>query len=403
MHHADSGNLARLDAELIALLSFYAAALDEAGGFHWLNALGEPDFTRPKFLWLNCRFIHSYALAEIAGRPGCTERVAHGLKFLANALSDRAHGGYFQGINSAGGVLAAKETYGHAFVILAAASALQAGHDSKSILSEALDVSERLWEPQHGLYADSADPTWSKVDEYRGINANMHMVEALLAAAEVTSDNRLSHRAGTITTRVLELARENEWRLIEHFDREWNPVFDYNSHNPKNPFRPYGSTVGHWLEWSRLALQARAAGGGDNLLVGAIELFEAAMREGRNEADDGFVFTVGWSGDVVDSDRYHWVTAEAIGASSALAQATGERRYGQLYQKFWDEAVQWFIDRDHGGWVHQLDISGNYVDTVWPGKPDLYHSLQATMFARAPLGPDLAGALRKMMSAQPGD
>jgi hypothetical protein len=33
------------------------------------------------------------------------------------------------------------------------------------------------------------------------------------------------------------------------------------------------------------------------------------------------------------------------------------------------------------------------IDTVWPGKPDLYHAVQATLIPRLPLAPSMATAL----------
>ena len=53
-------------------------------------------------------------------------------------------------------------------------------------------------------------------------------------------------------------ARANDWHLPEHYDTRWHPDLDYNKDQPAHPFRPYGVTPGHGLEWSRLTVQARA-------------------------------------------------------------------------------------------------------------------------------------------------
>jgi len=39
---------------------------------------------------------------------------------------------------------------------------------------------------------------------------------------------------------------------------------------------------------------------------------------------------------------------------------------------------------------------------VWPGKPDLYHAVQATLIPRLPLAPTMATALAKGLSANVG-
>jgi mannose/cellobiose epimerase-like protein (N-acyl-D-glucosamine 2-epimerase family) len=51
-----------------------------------------------------------------------------------------------------------------------------------------------------------------------------------------------------------------------------------------------------------------------------------------------------------------------------------EHRVGSA--KGLDEKV---VDHKNGSWFHQLDKNNNLLTTVWPGKCDLYHALQATM------------------------
>ena len=41
-----------------------------------------------------------------------------------------------------------------------------------------------------------------------------------------------------------------------------------------------------------------------------------------------------------------------------------------------DEVV-W--DHDTGSWFHQLNQENQLLGTVWPGKSDLYHAVQATL------------------------
>ena len=44
--------------------------------------------------------------------------------------------------------------------------------------------------------------------------------------------------------------------------------------------------------------------------------------------------------------------------------------------KYLDEKV---MDHEHGSWYHQLDRNNQVLNTVWPGKSDLYHATQATL------------------------
>ena len=37
------------------------------------------------------------------------------------------------------------------------------------------------------------------------------------------------------------------------------------------------------------------------------------------------------------------------------------------------------LDHVNGSWFHQLDRNNQVIGTVWPGKSDLYHAVQATL------------------------
>ena len=89
----------------------------------------------------------------------------------------------------------------------------------------------------------------------------------------------------------------------------------------------------------------------------------------------------------------HWVLAEGFAAAAALHQRTGEQRYADHARTWWAYAERHLIDREHGSWHHQLDAQNQVIGTVWPGKPDLYHAVQATLIPRLPLAPGLAAAL----------
>ena len=112
----------------------------------------------------------------------------------------------------------------------------------------------------------------------------MHSVEALLAAADVTGRAELRIQAVGIARRVaLEFAEPNRWRIPEHYDPHWQPMLEHNVDAPNDPFQPYGATVGHGLEWSRLLLDLEAALGGQApewLRPSAVALFDRAVADG---------------------------------------------------------------------------------------------------------------------------
>lgn len=401
-----------LEAETDRLLDFARASRRPAGGFGWLDTRGRLDPAHPVHLWITCRMTHVFALGTLLGRPGCRPLVGHGVAALTGMLHDDEHGGWFASADDDGPVSTAKEAYGHAFVVLGASSAVLAGADgADALLAQALQVvDERFWRDDDGMVADSYDRAWTAADPYRGVNANMHLVEALLAAADVTADPGRLDQALRVAEKVVGFARTTGWMIPEHFDTAWHPLLEYNAQTPADQFRPYGVTVGHGLEWSRLlvhleaALDAAAAPGTEGGRAGAPAwlreaargLFAAAATHGwAVDGHPGFVYTHGWDGVPVVRERMHWVVAEAVGAAATLARVTGEPEYGARYETWWDYVATDVLDREGGSWWHELDPQGRPSSAVWDGKADAYHALQATLIPRLPAAPSLASALAR--------
>ena len=391
-----------LEAEGDRLLAFGRVARHPAGGFAWLDEAGRPQLDRPVELWITCRMTHVYSLAHLMGRPGSGPLADHGLRALNGRFHDAAHGGWYAGVGTDGAPTSRDKTaYEHAFVVFAAASATCAGRaGARELLGDALEVMlDRFWDDEHGMVVEQWDEAFERLDAYRGVNANMHTVEAFLAGAAATGDHGLLDRALRILTRVVHgLGPAHGWRLPEHFDAQWVPQLDYNRDTPAHPFRPFGATIGHWLEWARLALHLRAALGDaapDWLLDDAVSLFDASVREGwAVDGADGFVYTVDWDGRPVVRERMHWVAAEATATAAALFAATGDPAYRTWYSTWWDHVAEVFVDTGLGSWRHELDSANRPSGVVWNGKPDTYHAFQATLIPRLPLAPYLPAALR---------
>src|SRR6185503_7643024 len=141
-----------------------------------------------------------------------------------------------------------KEAYSHSFVLLAAASATMAGRPGgRPLLDAIIEIVERhFWSEEEGACVEAWDRAWREPEAYRGANANMHMVEACLAAGDATGDAIWSQRALRIAERLVQdVAARNDWRVVEHFDAAWNPLPDYNRAEVRHPFRPFGVTPGH--------------------------------------------------------------------------------------------------------------------------------------------------------------
>jgi mannose/cellobiose epimerase-like protein (N-acyl-D-glucosamine 2-epimerase family) len=389
--------------DLDRLLTFAARSRLPGGGFGYLDSDGAVLPDRPQETWIVARMTHVFSLAHVLGRPGAGEIAASGVTALREGpLHDGAHGGW-RATEDDG----TKSAYVHAFAVLAGATATTAGVDGgRALLEEALAVwDERFWDDDAGLAVDEWTADWSRLSDYRGANANMHGVEATLAAADAlagedpASAARLRHRALRSAERVVHgWTREGDWRLPEHFTADWTPLPEFNRDLPADPFRPYGVTVGHQFEWARLCLHVRAALGDAApgwLLDDAVALFDAAA--GRGWAADGapgFPYTLDWDDRPVVAARMHWVLCEAVAAATVLSAVTGDPRSADLAGTWRAHGEERFADPATGSWHHELTPSGEVSTGTWTGQPDAYHLVQMLLLPGRPVRGSLAVALR---------
>ncbi|WP_430868055.1 AGE family epimerase/isomerase [Demequina aurantiaca] len=394
-----------LEGHFDGLLNFGAAS-SISTGFGNLDADGKVAPSQPadfSELYVTCRMIHSYSLGTLLGRPGCAPLVDHGLESLRDNFADTVNGGWFSSINTDGPVDRSKQAYAHAFVLLATSSATVAARPGADLLlQEAMAVHlDRFWCEDEGMALEGWDEAWTESESYRGVNANMHTVEAYLAVADATGDPAWRSRALRVLKRVFGYAKEQSWRIPEHFSATWEPLPRFNEDDKAHPFRPFGATGGHAFEWARLALHARAAeleaGNTEQelawLLDGASLLFETAVADSwAADGADGFVYTNDFDGVPVVRERMHWVVTEALGAAAALWRVTGDDGYARWYAAWWDHAATYFLDGS-GSWIHELGPDNKPSYTVWAGKSDVYHAAQAALIPRLPLAPTLASAV----------
>jgi mannose/cellobiose epimerase-like protein (N-acyl-D-glucosamine 2-epimerase family) len=377
------------------------------GGSGYLGSDGRVVAGRPLETWIAARMTHVAGLAHLLGRPGADVPLHHGVEALRTGpLHDGEAGGWRAATDDG-----TKSAYVHAFVVLAGATATTAGADGgRELLDEALGVWDtRFWDDAAGMAVEEWDAGWTRLSDYRGVNANMHGVEAALAAADALGDDpraaALRARALRTTERVVHgWAGERDWRLPEHFTADWTPLPEYNRDEPAHPFRPYGVTVGHQFEWARLCLHLRATlTEGRNghfcppwLLDDAVALFDAAADRGwAADGQDGFPYTLDWDDRPVVGARMHWVLCEAVAAASVLADVTGDPRHRELAARWRAHGEARFADPATGSWHHELTPSGAVASGTWAGQPDVYHLAQMLLLSEGrPVRGSVAAALR---------
>lgn len=383
------------------LLDFGRKFPSPGGGSYYLGDDGSPWPEKGRETWITSRMAHVYSIGAMLGDAQSGPLADAAVRGLRGELHDGAHGGWYAGLNADGSVMPTKQCYAHAFVILAASSALLAGRPgARELLDDALAVYDlRFWDEAEGLSRDTWDTDFTAPDSYRGLNANMHSVEAFLAAADAVGDETYRLRAGRIIDRVLGWARDNGWRIPEHFSSGWIPQPEMNRERPDDPFKPYGATPGHGIEWARLITQWALSSDKDKAapyIEGAEKLYTTAVDDGWSaDGAPGLVYTTDWAGRPVVHDRMHWTLAEAINTSAVLHRTTGKQRYADDFAMFLSYLDGTVLDHRHGSWFHQLDRNNQVIGTVWPGKCDLYHAFQATLIPYLPPDVSIAAAVAR--------
>ncbi|MQX30735.1 AGE family epimerase/isomerase [Sinorhizobium meliloti] len=372
-------------AHMREIMDFYHPIClnEEDGGYY--NEYRDDGFItdrKTQHLVSTTRFIFNYATAAVLfERPDFAEAAAHGVRYLDKVHRDPEHGGYFWLMRGGDAVDATKHCYGHAFVLLAYATAMKAGIPGTGArVSQTWDLLEnRFREPDRELYKDEVSRDWGATSPYRGQNANMHMTEAMLAAYEATGEIRYLDRAETLARRIcVELAANTQDVVWEHYRQDWSVDWDYNKDDPKHLFRPYGYQPGHMTEWTKLLLILERYRPQDWILPKALLLYETALAKSADLEFGGMHYSYGPEGKLYDLDKYHWVHCETIAAAAALAGRTGRERYWQDYDRLWRYSWRHLIDHEYGCWFRILSPDGvKQSDIKSPsGKTD-YHPFGA--------------------------
>lgn len=370
------------------LLNFGHKFPSPGGGSYYLGDDGTPWKDRNRETWITCRMTHVYSIGSFLGHEGSEELIDAGLKGLRGELHDTVNGGWYAGLTPDNEIVPTKQCYAHAFVILASSSATLAGRPgAKELLEEALALYDKyFWNEEEGLSCDTWNTEFTVLDDYRGVNANMHTVEAFLAAADVLGDEKYRVRAGRIVDHVISWAQANNWRIPEHFTKDWTPDLECNKEKPDDPFKPYGATPGHGIEWARLITQWALSTykedkeGASRYIEAAEKLYNQAITDAwATDGAPGIAYTTDWEGKPVVHDRMHWTLAEAINTSAVLYRVTGNQKYADDFAMFLQYLDETVLDHVNGSWFHQLDQNNKLLGTVWPGKSDIYHALQAML------------------------
>jgi len=343
------------------------------GGFvERLDPMGTADQLAPRRVRVQARQIYSYALAAQRGwYPQGREIAMKGLEYLlAKAKSPDGRPGFVHLLDPDGNVLnPLRDTYDHAFVLLALATTYGLGRDAQ--IREELDslvafLDSGLRSP-HGGFIEGIPATLP-----RRQNPHMHLFEAMIAAFDATHDPAYQNRAGDLFGLfVASLYDTRRQALGEYFEEDWSRI------------EPLIVEPGHQAEWVWLLRSfERITGCPTGRYRG--QLLSLALRH-RDEMTGCLIDEADVEGKVRKSTRRLWPQTEI--AKAWIAQAEGGEQ-GAV-----DEALEALV-RLHryylshpvpGGWYDQFDGDGrSLVDTI-PAS-SFYHIICAIAEAERVLG-----------------
>ncbi|MEI8067197.1 MAG: AGE family epimerase/isomerase [Actinomycetes bacterium] len=387
------------------LLDFARGSVVAEGGFGYLDPVGNVDRSHPRELYIQCRMIQVFGLAHLAGISEAMELVDLGINALFEVFLDSQNSGFYNSVDYSGKpVDANKLAYGHAFVLLAASTAKACSHPRADELLNIVDevIEKYFWDSKFNMLNNAWNAYFSVCEPYRGVNANMHGVESFIAAYDVTKQSKYRERAFSITKKVVDnFARNNNWMLPEHFDSTWNADMEFNNEKPADPFFPFGVTIGHLFEWSRLAIQVGVQNSDSPttnswILPDAINLYDLAKEAGWSaDGTDGFIYTMDWDRLPIVRSRMAWVVSEAIMAAYSLWITTNEPKYLEDFNNWWEYAANNMLDYKNGSWFHELNPQQQVIDETWPGKPDIYHMFNACLLTMYPFTASFVDSIKQ--------
>ncbi len=347
------------------VLPFWAErGVDQAtGAFHErLTITGTPDLAATRRLRVQARQIYVYAHAAAIGwyPDGKTVALRAFDAMMRSAHAPDGRPGFIHAMTPAGDVVSdLRDSYDHAFVILACAWLLRATGSARvrAVLDDTLDFADRALTAADGTLIEGLPPS-----EPRRQNPQMHWFEAMLALKAALDHPQARARAD----RVLSLFKARLFdahsrTLGEYFDHAWQPAAG-----------DQGQLVepGHHAEWVWLLRQHETLFGtprGDL----ASKVFESTLRW----RDPKLLLLVDEGdrrGGIRRGTRRSWLQTELAKAWIAQAEAgvRGADREAEA-------ALETLRDRHLGqpfaaGWIDQLDDRGHPLAGPVPASI-LYH------------------------------
>ena len=371
---ADTDILATLRSLMVehALPLWATAGWDhQCGGFiERLDRDGSPQTEAPRRVRVQARQIYCYAkAAQFNWYPGAKELALKGLDYLLTRARS-ADGGFVHLLDADGSVAdASRDSYDHAFVLLALANVYQIGQDAQvraEIDTTLRFIDQRLRSP-HGGFIEGLPPAMP-----RRQNPHMHLFEAMIALFDATGDAVFQNRAGDFFGLFVGNLFDPRTQVLgEYFEEDWSRI------------NPVVVEPGHLAEWTWL-LKGFERITGCPTARHRTALMSSLLR--YRDATGCLVDEGDAEGRITKPSRRCWPQTELAKAWIAQAEsgeagASDEARaaLALLYKHYLDHPVR-------GGWYDQFDGKGRSVVDSIPAST-FYHVLCAISEAEQVLQP----------------
>jgi mannose/cellobiose epimerase-like protein (N-acyl-D-glucosamine 2-epimerase family) len=368
--------VARLKRRMIdhALPLWSGEGWDRAtGGFiDRLDADGRADAEAPRRILVQARQIYCFAkAAQMGWYPDGREIALKGLDYLlSKAKSPDGKPGFVHVLTPDGAVLKPRrDTYDHAFVLLALATVYSLDRDAQirteiDALCHFLDTQLRS---PHGGFLEGLPPSMP-----RRQNPHMHLFEAMIAVFDATHEPVFQNRAGDFFALFLANLYDKQKHLLgEYFEEDWSRI------------EPVSIEPGHQAEWAWLLKGfERITACPTGRFRG--ELLASALRY-RDEATGCLVDEGDAAGKVKRDTRRLWPQTELAKAWIAQAEA-GEAGAADEARTALARLERHYLSHPvAGGWYDQFDREGTSLVATIPAS-SFYHVLSAVTEAEQVIG-----------------
>lgn len=343
------------------------------GGFvEKLDIEGRADRAAPRRVRVQARQIYCFAkAAELGWYPQGRDIAMKGLEYLlAKAKAPDGRPGFVHMLDPSGSPIdCLRDTYDHAFILLALSTVFQLTNDAQvraeiNSLLRFLDASLRS---PHGGFIEGIPPKLP-----RRQNPQMHLFEAMIAAFDATRDPVFQNRAGDLYGLFIASLYDPQRQVLgEYFEEDWSRI------------EPVCVEPGHQAEWVWLLKGFERITGCPTGRHRA-QLLASALRY-RDDVT-GCLFDEGdAAGNVRKFTRRCWPQTEIAKAWIAQAEAGEQGAADQardalvrLYRHYLRHPVA-------GGWYDQFDRDNRSLVDAIPAS-SFYHVLCAVAEAERVLG-----------------